>query len=170
MHATAVVAVRTIWAFGERRLSHLLVRRHKLLEEDPGALEDGTILSPMAAVHLCLVCTRSQASRNCHCNWLREPHSVRRTHTAIRVNAATSLPGKPMQKRKFSWQPNTFKRALHKGALPIAFSCFQSTVEKVLNRCAKAARNLLHWHSLEGFSRPITRVHFGLLLIALGKG
>jgi hypothetical protein len=68
-----------------------------------------------------------------------------------------------------SW-PNTVKRAFHRSALTSAFCCAQSTVEKVLNGCGKASRNLLHWHSLEGFSRSITRVHFGFLLIALGKG
>jgi len=51
-----------------------------------------------------------------------------------------------------------------------AFNDFESTAEKSLNGCGKAARNLLHWHSLEGFSRSSSRVHFGFLLIALGKG
>jgi hypothetical protein len=50
-----------------------------------------------------------------------------------------------------------------------AFNDFESTVEKVLKGCGKAARILLHWHSLEGFSRSSSRVHIGFV-DCLGQG
>jgi hypothetical protein len=47
---------------------------------------------------------------------------------------------------------------------------FRKYCRKNVEGCGKATRILLHCNSLEGFSRSSTRVHIGLLLIALGKG